>query len=110
MERLADRGRLLINPVVYSEIAAGYDTKESLEGALSLFSFVRAQLPWDAAFLASRAFKAYRSRGGPRRSALPDFFIGAHAAVAQLTLLTRDAARYRTYFPTLSIIAPDSQP
>lgn len=99
-----------MNPVVYAEIAAGYDTKESLEAALRQFEFVRAQLPWDAAFLASRAFISYRRRLGPNRSPMPDFYIGAHAAVRGLTLLTRDAARYRTYFPTLSIVAPDSNP
>jgi predicted nucleic acid-binding protein len=108
MERLADMGRLVINPVIYAEIATGFDSKEALETALHEFAFVRAQLPWDAAFLASRAFNSYKSRGGVRRSPLPDFFIGAHAAVWALTLLTRDAARYRTYFPTLTIVAPDT--
>jgi len=68
--------------------------------------FVRSPLPWDAAFLAGKCFTAYRRRGGEKRSPLPDFYIGAHAAVAGLSLLTRDPARYRTYFPKLKLIAP----
>jgi predicted nucleic acid-binding protein len=69
--------------------------------------FRRDPLPWEAAFLAGRCFLTYRKRGGARRSPLPDFYIGAHAAVAGMTLLTREAARYRTYFPRLDLITPD---
>jgi len=77
-----------------------------LDEALRPDIFERRPLPWEAAFLAGKCFLRYRKQGGTRRSPLPDFFIGAHAAVEGLTLLTRDATRYRTYFPTLSLIAP----
>lgn len=102
----AERGPVVINQVVYAEVSVRYDTIESLEDALPPDLYTRAHLPWDAAFLAAKAFRQYRKRGGVKTSTLPDFFIGAHAAVAGLTLLTRDARRYRTYFPTLRIIAP----
>ena len=99
-------GQLAINPVIYAEVCVGFDTIEEVEDALPSDYFVRAPLPWEAAFLAARAFERYRRRGGLKRSPLPDFYIGAHAAVAGMTLLTRDARRYRTYFPKLRIIAP----
>jgi predicted nucleic acid-binding protein len=103
-----ERGPLVINPIIYAEVSGGFDTIEALDEALSPEVYTRAPLPWDAAFLAARVFRDYRRRGGTRTSTLPDFFIGAHAAVAGLTLLTRDARRYRTYFPRLRIIAPTS--
>ena len=102
----SERGSLVINPIVYAEVALGYDTIEALEYAVPPDHYKREPLPWDAAFLASRAFLAYRRRGGIRRSPLPDFYIGAHAAIAGHTLLTRDPKRYRSYFPKLRIIAP----
>ena len=104
--RAAAQGILVINPIVYAEVCFGYDTVEDLERALPAAYCRREALPWDAAFLASRAFLAYRRRGGARRSPLPDFYIGAHAAIAGHTLLTRDPKRYRSYFPKLRIIAP----
>jgi predicted nucleic acid-binding protein len=100
------QGRLMVNPVIYAEVSAGYSSVEALESALPREVFHRDPLPWPAAFLAGKAFLAYRRRGGARRSPLPDFFIGAHAAVAGYRLLTRDATRYRTYFPRLELIAP----
>ncbi|MFD6389706.1 type II toxin-antitoxin system VapC family toxin [Nocardia sp. NPDC060259] len=100
-------GRVVINPLIYAEVSIGYATKESLESALPPDSFDREPLPWDAGFLAAKAFLAYRRRGGDKRSPLPDFYIGAHAAVSGYRLLTRDAARYRTYFPRLEVIAPE---
>lgn len=106
LEQAAAQGPLVINPIVYAEICFGYDAIEVLEHALPPQFCRREALPWDAAFLASRAFVAYRRRGGARRSPLPDFYIGAHAAIAGHTLLTRDPKRYRTYFPKLRIIAP----
>ena len=102
----ARQGRILINPIVYAEVSGAYDDIETMDRALPADFYVREPLPWDAAFLAGRAFVAYRRRGGARRSPLPDFYIGAHAAVAGHTLLTRDPARYRAYFPRLRIIAP----
>jgi predicted nucleic acid-binding protein len=100
------RGPLVINPLIFAEVSARYATVEALDDALPLEYYKREALPWAAAFLAAKCFEVYRRRGGVKRSPLPDFYIGAHAAVAGLTLLTRDARRYRTYFPKLRIIAP----
>jgi predicted nucleic acid-binding protein len=107
LAQCADRSELVINPVIYSEVSIGFDTIEGLEQALPASHIRREPLPWEAAFLAGKCFVKYRRAGGQRRSPLPDFFIGAHAAIAGMTLLTRDAARYRTYFPRLHLIAPD---
>lgn len=106
LERAVERGVAVINPIVYAEVSVRFDTIEALEEAVPPQYFRREPLPWEAAFLAARCFERYRRQGGARRSPLPDFFIGAHAAVAGMTLLTRDARRYRTYFPTLKIVAP----
>jgi predicted nucleic acid-binding protein len=102
----ADAGPLVVNPLVYAEVAARFDRIEDLEAALPAEYYQRQALPWEAAFLAGRTFIRYRRRGGRRRSPLPDFYIGAHALVGRMTLLTRDARRYRTYFPALRIVAP----
>jgi len=102
----ANRGPLAINPIVFAEISVRFDAIEAVNEALPASYFLRVDLPWEAAFLAAKVFERYKRRGGTRTSALPDFFIGAHAAVAGMTLLTRDARRYRTYFPRLKIIAP----
>jgi predicted nucleic acid-binding protein len=102
----AERGPIVINPIVYAEVAPSYDTIEALEHALPPEYYIRESLPWAAAFLAGKAFVAYRRRGGTKRSPLPDFYIGAHAAVAGYTLLTRDPDRYTAYFPKLRIVAP----
>ena len=99
----------MISPLIYAEVSANYETIEELDHALPEHLFRRTPLPYPAGFVAARAFLSYRSRGGARRSPLPDFYIGAHAAVDRLTLLTRDARRYRTYFPTVAIIAPDPE-
>ena len=104
----ADRGYVAINPLVYAEVSVGFEQVEDLDDALPPDTFVRLPLPWPAAFLAGKCFVAYRRAGGARRSPLPDFYIGAHAAVEGLTLLTRDAASYRTYLPRLRVIAPDA--
>lgn len=98
---------LVINPIIYSEVSIGYSTIEGLNLALPSQIYRRDQLPWEAGFLAGRCFSAYRKRGGTRRSPLPDFYIGAHAAIGRLALLTRDASRYRTYFPKIHLIAPE---
>jgi predicted nucleic acid-binding protein len=99
-------GLLVINPIIYAEVSTRFDRIEDLDDALPADYYRRAPLPWEAAFLAGQCFMAYRRRGGSRRSPMPDFYIGAHAALAGLTLLTRDAKRYRSYFPTLRIVAP----
>lgn len=102
----AERSALIINPVIYAEVSVGFARIEELEEALPHDALTRRPLPWEAAFLAGKCFLRYRRAGGSRRSPLPDFFIGAHAAVEGLTLLTRDATRYRSYFPRLELIAP----
>lgn len=105
-----DDGPLVINPIVYAEVSAGFDRIEDLDDAVPADDFQRDALPYEAGFLAAKAFLAYRRRGGQKRSPLPDFYIGAHAAVRGYRLLTRDAARYRSYFPTVSFIAPEGPP
>jgi predicted nucleic acid-binding protein len=107
LARVADRQRLVINPIVYAEVSIRYSRIEDLDAALPRDMFEREAVPYEAAFLAGKAFVTYRRRGGARQSPLPDFFIGAHAAVAGYALMTRDAVRYRTYFPKLPLIAPD---
>jgi predicted nucleic acid-binding protein len=102
----ADDGRLCINPIIYAEVSVRFSRIEDVEESLPPSDYERLGLPWESAFLAGKAFLEYRRRRGPRSSTLPDFFIGAHAAVAGLTLLTRDAGRYRTYFPTVQLISP----
>jgi predicted nucleic acid-binding protein len=106
LERSAESGRLIINPIVFAEVSIRFDTIEDLDDALPEEYFVREALPWPAAFLAGQAFMGYRRRGGGRQYPLPDFYIGAHAAVAGYSLLTRDPRRYRAYFPRLPLIAP----
>lgn len=107
LEQAADGSRLVINAVIYAEVSVRYSRIEELDAALPRAMFDREAIPYEAAFLAGKAFLAYRRKGGTARSPLPDFFIGAHAAVAGYQLMTRDVARYRTYFPKLSLIAPD---
>lgn len=91
-------------PIIIGDIL--FETIEALEDALTPQLFERLSLPWEAAFLAGKSFLSYRKRGGRKTTPLPDFYIGAHAAVANLTLLTRDATRYKTYFPKLRLVAP----
>ena len=103
----ADSAVIVINPIVYTELSMGFGTIEELDAALSPLEIQREPLPYPAGFVAGRAFLAYRRRGGSRTSPLPDFYIGAHAAVAGYRLLTRDARRYRASFSRLELIAPD---
>ncbi len=107
IERAADRYRLVINPVIYAEVSIRYSQIEELDRALPKTMFDREAIPYEGAFLAGKSFLAYLRRGGTKQSPLPDFFIGAHAAVAGYRLMTRDVARYRTYFPKLPLIAPE---
>lgn len=99
-------GRLALNPIVYAEFSVHYDTIEEVETVLSELRMARLPIPYEAAFLAGKVFRRYRERGGKRNAPLPDFFVGAHAAVEELTLLTRDAKRYREYFPRIKLITP----
>jgi predicted nucleic acid-binding protein len=99
-------GPIFVNPIIYAEVSVGFDDIESLEAAMPPEDFTKLDLPYEAAFLAAKAFLDYKKRGGSKKVTLPDFFIGAHAAVLDLRLLTRDSARFRTYFPTVKLIAP----
>jgi predicted nucleic acid-binding protein len=103
----ADRGVLVINPVVYAEVSVRFSRIEDLENALARTMLERETIPWEAAFIAGKCFREYRRRGGQRRSPLPDFFIGAHAVVRGYQVLTRDAGRFRSYFPGLKVVSPD---
>jgi predicted nucleic acid-binding protein len=101
-----DAGEVAINQVIYAEVAVGFATHEGLERALQGIGIKRLALPWASAWLVAEAFRRYRREGGPRSAPLPDFFIGAHAAAAGLRLLTRDPTRVRTYFPSVTLVAP----
>ncbi len=103
----ADRDEIAINPIIYAEIASGFATMADLDHHLAADAFRRLALPYEAGFVAGRAFVEYRRRGGARTSPLPDFYIGAHAAVSGLKLLTRDSRRYKGYFPRVLLISPD---
>lgn len=104
----AEQSILVINPVIYAEVSLGFSAIEELDAVLPPEYFQYVEMPREAAFLAGKCFLKYRRAGGFKQSPLPDFLIGAHAAVAQMTLLTRDSTRYRSYFPTLNLICPDS--
>ena len=106
LEHAANESVLVINPIIYAEVSAGFDRIEELEDALPEALFHRDALPYEANFLTNKCFVSYCRKGGTRTSSLPDFYIGAHAAIAGFRLLTRDAARFRTYFPKLKLICP----
>jgi hypothetical protein len=108
LAKYAETHTLVINPIIYAEVSVGFERIEDVEEVLPSAFFRRDPIPWEAAFLAAKCFLAYRRRRGGKSSTLPDFFIGAHAAVLGIPLLTRDIARYRTYFPKLKIITPGS--
>lgn len=97
---------LAINPIIYSELSIGFARIEELEAVIKEASLAVEDMPREALFLAGKAFLRYRRSRGTKRSLLPDFYIGAHAAVMQWPLLTRDVGRYRAYFPTVPLIAP----
>ena len=106
LDMLGQRAPLIINPIILAEVSPRFECANDLEAALAALPLVREALPWDAAFLAGQAFKIYRLKKGVKTSPMPDFYIGAHALINHLQLLTRDATRYRTYFPKLEIVAP----
>ncbi len=111
--RLADakrEGAVVINPLIYAEMAAGFVLSSTLDAVLSPSAFQREDLPWEAAHAAGQAFLRYKKSGGDKRSPLPDFYIGAHAAVRGHRILTRDPARYKLYFPSVELITPETHP
>jgi predicted nucleic acid-binding protein len=107
LEAWSKRGPVIVNPVVYAELAAGYDSVEALDGDLEYMGLRYEEIPRDGLFLAAKAHLLYRRRGGTRAGVLADFFVGAHAAVRRLPLLTRDARRYRAFYPTVELVTPD---
>ncbi len=106
LETLSDTCQLVINPVIYAEVSVGFKQIEEVEAALPHSFFIREPIPWEAAFLAGKCFLRYRKAGGIRKLTLPDFFIGAHALIGGMVLVSRDMRRYQSYFPALSLIAP----
>jgi predicted nucleic acid-binding protein len=108
LEALAIADELFVNAVVYAELSVGFDRIEDVDRLLDAVPAGLLPIPADAAFLAGKAFLTYRRRGGSRTGVLPDFLIGAHAAVTRSPLVTRDSGRYRSYFPTIELIAPDA--
>jgi hypothetical protein len=107
VERASHRSRLVINPIIFAEVSVRFSSIEELDAVLPKSEFDREPIPYEAAYIAGKAYVAYRRRGGTKLSVLPDFFVGAHATIAGYELLTRDTARYRTYFPKLKLIAPE---
>ncbi|WP_238165976.1 type II toxin-antitoxin system VapC family toxin [Kribbella caucasensis] len=102
-----DQGELVINPLIYAEVSAGFERIEEVDAALPKTDFRREPLPYEAGFLAAKAFLAYRRRGGTKTSPLPDFYVGAHAAVHRYRVITRDKARFQTYFPGVELLLPN---
>ena len=106
LEKFSSITKLFINPIVYSEVSIGFKRIEDLESALNRGGFQMLEIPKEALFLAGKAFLEYRKNSGTKRSPLPDFYIGAQAAILEMDLITRDESRYRTYFPTVKLISP----
>ncbi len=106
LKTLTEHHILAINPIIYGEISIGFSHIEDLESCIRGAKLARLPLSWEAAFLAGKAFMQYKKNGGQRQTCLPDFFIGAHALVENMLLLTRDVSRYRTYFSKLELIYP----
>ncbi len=104
LRKAAEHSTLAINPIIFAEVSMKFDRIEDADAAL--VDFMREPLPYEAGFLAGKAFLAYKRRGGAKRAPTPDFYVGAHAVVGRMQLLTRDATRYRSYFPGLELVAP----
>lgn len=102
----ANESVLVINPIIYAEVSLNFDTVEELDARLPFDRYIREPLPYEAGFLAGKAYLKYKKRGGKRTSPMPDFYIGAHAAISGLRILTRDARKYRQYFPSVQLISP----
>ena len=97
---------LSINPIIYSELSCAFSKIEDLDGVVQVMGLKYVQMPKPALFLAAKAFQAYRKKGGTKHNILGDFFVGAHAAVSRLPVLTRDTQRYKTYFPSVQLVSP----
>jgi predicted nucleic acid-binding protein len=110
LEQYSRSHTLCINPIIYSEISIGFKQIEELDEALIECEFKMLSIPKPALFLAGKAYLKYKRRKGTKNSPLPDFYIGAHAAVSKLKLITRDTARYRTYFSEVILISPETNP
>ncbi|WP_157016489.1 type II toxin-antitoxin system VapC family toxin [Mesorhizobium xinjiangense] len=110
LENVRKRGSVIINQIIYAEFSMRYDTIDEVDSVLPEGEFLREALPWEAAFAASKAFMRYRRLGGPRERVLPDFLIGGHAAIREYTILTRDPTGFRSYFPGVDVLAPDTHP
>lgn len=108
LEQLDEEHSFVINPIVYAECSVGYQTIEEIEGLISGLGFAIREIPREALFLAGKSFVTYKKNKGSKTSVLPDFFIGAHAAVGGYALITRDKGRFSTYFPSVNLIMPDS--
>ncbi len=106
LAELSEHNTLCINPIIYGEISVRFKTSEELDKSLPS-EILRVSLPWEAAFLAGKSFIQYKKKGGTKASTLPDFFIGAHALTENLILLTRDASRYKTYYPKVRMVSPE---
>src|SRR5262249_41100711 len=106
LAKCAEEGKLWINPIIYAEVSVGFSQIEELDEMLSQTVFNRAPLPFEAGFLAGKCFLRYRKASGIKITPLPDFYIGAHAAISNLTLVTRDRGRFKTYFPKLNLLCP----
>ncbi len=106
LEKYSSTTRLFINPVIYSEVSIGFKRIEEMESVINRSGFQMLEIPKEALFLAGKAFLKYRKNRGTKRSPLPDFYIGAQAAIFDMDLITRDVPRYRTYFPTVRLISP----
>jgi predicted nucleic acid-binding protein len=106
LAQAADEGPVIVNPIVYAEVSVDFSSIEDLDDVLSGADLRREPLPFEAGFLAGKAYVAYRRRGGTRRSPIADFYIGAHAAIRGHRLLTRDDGRYSTYFPKVTLLSP----
>ncbi len=110
LSEIGSTRRLVVNPIIWSEVGAGFESSAALNRALVGLVLEKLPLSYDVAFRAGQAHRIYRNSGGLRERTLPDFLVGAHGEVDGHAVLTRDAARYRTYFPSLEIIAPDTHP
>jgi len=107
LDKYSQTNTLFINSTVYIEISIGFKKIEELERAISELGIKVLEIPREALFLTGKAFLKYRRKKGTKNSPLPDFFIGAHASVSRLSLVTRDVAKYKTYFPQLNLVCPD---